>query len=345
MAFRPPVADPRTVMQPQNVGGYLAYWNANRGQMQDYQTGLPLADRLAAVQSTQPYRGDMIYGDSYGGVQAAESGQQQALFNQAMAQEQLRQQALARQDSLRFRDQQANLDRQLRVADMLERARESNQRNAYDRGQLDRQTKLDADRRLEFTKDWENKIKLAAEKDATKASDTLKEIKGQGAGFSSALSMAFNSLKDSEDEISAFEALKKEWMPKIATANADQKIVKTDAGYVARNGGDAVLADMANQILDQAGSAKEAAARIRQSKNDIGALLTQARSSGFDITPDMKAVVHPQAGRFALQLPAPVSRAADKPKTTPPPVTKPTVPSAGVSRLGGRYITPVGAGY
>ena len=55
------------------------------------------------------------------------------------------------------------------------------------------------------TGDWSSprigrtKIKLAAEKDATKASDTLKEIKGQGAGFSSALSMAFNSLKDSED--------------------------------------------------------------------------------------------------------------------------------------------------
>ena len=58
-------------------------------------------------------------------------------------------------------------------------------------------------------------------------------------------------------------------MPKIATANADQKIVKTDAGYVAHNGGDAVLADMANQILDQAGSGKGSCCRIRQS-NDIG---------------------------------------------------------------------------
>lgn len=345
MAFRPPVADPRTVMQPQNVGGYLAYWNANQGRMTDYQTGAPLADRLAAVQSTQPYRGDMIYGDSYGGVQSAESGQQQAFFNQAMAQEQMRQQALARQDSLRFRDQQANLDRQLRVADMLERARESNQRNAYDRGQLERQTKLDADKRLEFTRDWENKIKLSAAKDAEKSSDLLKEIKGQGAGFSSALSMAFNNLNDSEGELTAFEELKKQWMPKIATAQADQKIVKTDAGYVARNGGDSALADMANQIMDQAGSAKEAAARIRQSKNDIGTLLTQARSSGFDVTPDMKAVVHPQAGKFQIQLPVPVSRASDRPKTAPPPVTKPTVPSAGVTRLGGRYITPVGAGY
>lgn len=344
MPFRPPVADPRLVMQPQNVGGYLAYWNANRGQMQDYQTGLPLADRLAAVQSTQPYRWDMIYGDSYGGVQAAESGQQQALFNQAMAQEQLRQQALARQDSLRFRDQQANLDRQLRVADMLERARESNQRNAYDKGQLDRQVKLDADRRLEFTKDWENKIKLATEKDATKASDTLKEIKGQGAGFSSALSMAFNSLKDSEDEISAFEALKKEWLPKIATANADQKIVKTDAGYVARNGGYENLADMANQIAEKSTSAREATARIRDSKNEIGKLLAQARASGFDISPDMRSVFHPQAGRFQIQLPTPVSRASDNPKPTQRPVTQPTATS-GVGRVGGRYIAPTGSGY
>jgi len=127
-------------------------------------------------------------------------------------------------------------------------------------------------------------------------------------------------------------------MPKIAAASADQKIVKTDAGYVARNGGDSVLADMANQIVDQAGSAKEAAARIRQSKNDIGTLLTQARSSGFDVTPDMKAVVHPQAGKFQIQLPVPVSRASDKPKAKDQPLMRPT--TSGIGRLGGRYISP-----
>lgn len=325
-------------MQPQNVGGYLAYWNANRGQMQDYQTGLPLADRLAAVQSTQPYRGDMIYGDSYGGVQAAESGQQQALFNQAMAQEQLRQQALARQDLLRFRDQNANLDRNMRLASILEGARQANQRNATDREKLALQSQLGKLQDERFNAAQDDKFALAEMKQQERDAMALNDIKGQGAGLSSALSMAFNNLNDSEGELTAFEKLKKEWMPKIATASADQKIVKTDAGYVARNGGDAVLADMANQIMEQAGSAREAAARIRQSKNDIGTLLTQARSSGFDVTPDMKAVVHPQAGRFALQLPVPVSRAADKPKDQP--LLRPA--TSGITRLGGKYITPPG---
>ena len=338
MAFRPPVADPRTVMQPQNVGGYLAYWNAHQGRMTDYQTGAPLADRLAAVQSAQPYRGDMIYGDSYGGVQSAESGQQQAFFNQAMAQEQLRQQALARQDALRFRDQQASQDRNMRLAALLEDARQSNQRNLTERDKLARNIKLDADRGNEFNIEQGNKLKLEGMKQSEKSSELLKELQGQGAGLSSALSTAFNTMSDSEAELSAFEALKKEWMPQIATANADQKIIKTDAGYVARNGGNAVLADMANQIMDQANSAKEASARIRQSKNDIGTLLTQARSAGFDVSPDMKAVVHPQAGKFQIQLPVPVSRAADPKKTTPPPTTKPA--GSGVGRLGGRFISP-----
>lgn len=338
MAFRPPVADPRTVMQPQNVGGYLAYWNANQGRMTDYQTGAPLADRLAAVQSTQPYRGDMIYGDSYGGVQGAESGQQQAFFNQAMAQEQMRQQALARQDALRFRDQQASQDRNMRMASILEAARQANQRNATDRDKLVLQSQLGKMREDQFNIAQEDKFALADMKRAERDADMFEEIKGQGAGLSSALSTAFNTMSDSEAELSAFEALKKEWMPQIATANADQKIIKTDAGYVARNGGNAVLADMANQIMDQANSAKEAAARIRQSKNDIGTLLTQARSAGFDVSPDMKAVVHPQAGKFQIQLPVPVSRAADPKKTTPPPTTKPA--GSGVGRLGGRFISP-----
>ena len=338
MAFRPPVADPRTVMQPQNVGGYLAYWNANQGRMTDYQTGAPLADRLAAVQSTQPYRGDMIYGDSYGGVQGAESGQQQAFFNQAMAQEQLRQQALARQDALRFRDQQASQDRSMRMASILEAARQANQRNSTDRDKLVLQSQLGKMQDDRFNTAQEDKFALADMKRADQDASLLNEIKGQGAGLSSALSTAFNTMSDSEAELSAFEALKKEWMPQIATANADQKIIKTDAGYVARNGGNAVLADMANQIMDQANSAKEAAARIRQSKNDIGTLLTQARSAGFDVSPDMKAVVHPQAGKFQIQLPVPVSRAADPKKTTPPPTTKPA--GSGVGRLGGRFISP-----
>lgn len=338
MAYRPPVADPRTVMQPQNVGGYLAYWNANQGRMTDYQTGAPLADRLAAVQSTQPYRGDMIYGDSYGGVQGAESGQQQALFNQAMAQEQMRQQALARQDALRFRDQQANQDRSMRMASILEAARQANQRNSTDRDKLVLQSQLGKMQDDRFNTAQEDKFALADMKRADQDASLLNEIKGQGAGLSSALSTAFNTMSDSEAELSAFEALKKEWMPQIATANADQKIIKTDAGYVARNGGNAVLADMANQIMDQANSAKEAAARIRQSKNDIGTLLTQARSAGFDVSPDMKAVVHPQAGKFQIQLPVPVSRAADPKKTTPPPTTKPA--GSGVGRLGGRFISP-----
>lgn len=338
MAFRPPVADPRTVMQPQNVGGYLAYWNANQGRMTDYQTGAPLADRLAAVQSAQPYRGDMIYGDSYGGVQGAESGQQQAFFNQAMAQEQMRQQALARQDALRFRDQQASQDRNMRLASILEAARQANQRNATDRDKLVLQSQLGKMREDQFNIAQEDKFALADMKRAERDADMFEEIKGQGAGLSSALSTAFNTMSDSEAELSAFEALKKEWMPQIATANADQKIIKTDAGYVARNGGNAVLADMANQIMDQANSAKEAAARIRQSKNDIGTLLTQARSAGFDVSPDMKAVVHPQAGKFQIQLPVPVSKAADTRKTTPPPATKPA--GSGVGRLGGRFISP-----
>lgn len=338
MAFRPPVADPRTVMQPQNVGGYLAYWNANQGRMTDYQTGAPLADRLAAVQSTQPYRGDMIYGDSYGGVQSAESGQQQAFFNQAMAQEQMRQQALARQDALRFRDQQANQDRNMRLASILEAARQANQRNATDREKLLLQSQLGKMQDERFNTAQEDKFALAEMKQNERDALALDDVKGQGAGLSSALSMAFNNLNDSEGELTAFEALKKQWMPKIAAASADQKIVKTDAGYVARNGGDSVLADMANQIMDQAGSAKEAAARIRQSKNDIGALLTQARSSGFDITPDMKAVVHPQAGKFQIQLPVPVSRASDKPKVKDQPLMRPA--TSGIGRLGGRYISP-----
>lgn len=340
MAFRPPVADPRTVMQPQNVGGYLAYWNANQGRMTDYQTGAPLVDRLAAAQSTQPYRGDMVYGDSYGGVQGAESGQQQAFFNQAMAQEQMRQQALARQDALRFRDQQASQDRNMRLASILEAARQANQRNATDRDKLVLQSQLGKMREDQFNIAQEDKFALADMKRAERDADMFEEIKGQGAGLSSALSTAFNTMSDSEAELSAFEALKKEWMPQIATANADQKIIKTDAGYVARNGGNAVLADMANQIMDQANSAKEAAARIRQSKNDIGTLLTQARSAGFDVSPDMKAVVHPQAGKFQIQLPVPVSRAADPKKTTPPPATKPA--GSGVGRLGGKFITPTG---
>jgi hypothetical protein len=91
-------------------------------------------------------------------------------------------------------------------------------------------------------------------------------------------------------------------------------------------------------IADKSASAREAAARIRDSKNEIGKLLTQARASGFDISPDMSAVVHPQAGKFAIQLPPPVSRASDKPKDQP---TKPS----GVGRVGGRYITPTGPGY
>lgn len=338
MVFRPPVADPRTVMQPQNVGGYLAYWNANQGRMTDYQTGAPLADRLAAVQSAQPYRGDMIYGDSYGGVQGAESGQQQAFFNQAMAQEQMRQQALARQDALRFRDQQASQDRSMRMASILEAARQANQRNSTDRDKLVLQSQLGKMQDDRFNTAQEDKFALADMKRADQDASLLNEIKGQGAGLSSALSTAFNTMSDSEAELSAFEALKKEWMPQIATANADQKIIKTDAGYVARNGGNAVLADMANQIMDQANSAKEAAARIRQSKNDIGTLLTQARSAGFDVSPDMKAVVHPQAGKFQIQLPVPVSKAADPKKTTPPPATKSA--GSGVGRLGGRFISP-----
>jgi hypothetical protein len=325
-------------MQPQNVGGYLAYWNANQGRMTDYQTGAPLADRLAAVQSTQAPRGDMIYGDSYGGVQSAEAGQQQALAQQALAQEQMRQQALARQDSMRFRDQQANLDRQLRISDMMERARESNQRNAYDKGQLDRQTNLDAARRSEFTGEWENKMKLEGMKSAEKTAEDLKYVKGQGAGFSSALSNAFNNLNDSEGEVNAFEQFKNQWLPEIANATANQTLLKTDAGYVARNGGYENLAIMANQIADKSASAREAAARIRDSKNEIGKLLTQARASGFDISPDMSAVVHPQAGKFAIQLPPPVSKAADKPKDQP-------VKRSGVSGVGGRYITPTGPGY
>lgn len=338
MAFRPPVADPRTVMQPQNVGGYLAYWNANQGRMTDYQTGAPLADRLAAVQSTQPYRGDMIYGDSYGGVQSAESGQQQAFFQQALAEAKMRQDAQARQDAMQFRNQQASQDRNLRVANMLEMARQANQRNATDQDKLDLQNQLGMMRADQFNASQDNKFSLEGAKAAKKNADLIDGIKGQGAGFSSALSNAFNNLNDSESEINAFNEFKNQWLPEIANATANQTLLKTDAGYVARNGGYENLAIMANQIADKSASAKEAAARIRDSKNEIGKLLTQARASGFDISPDMSAVIHPQAGKFAIQLPPPVSKAADKPKDQP---AKPS----GVGRVGGRYITPTGPGY
>jgi len=256
----------------------------------------------------------------------------------------LRQQALARQDSLRFRDQQANQDRNIRLASILEAARQANQRNATDREKLLLQSQLGKMQDERFNMAQDDKFALADMKQQERDALALNDIKGQGAGLSSALSNAFNTLSDSENEINAFEDFKKQWLPEIANATANQTLLKTDAGYVARNGGYENLAQMANQIADKSASAREASARIRDSKNEIGKLLTQARASGFDISPDMSAVIHPQAGRFQIQLPPPVSRASDKPKPTPTQVARP-VATSGVGRVGGRYIAPTGTGY
>ena len=120
--FRPTSSGPRTVMQPQNVRLSRVLERQPRSD-----------DRLPDRRSTsRPFVGCSVHSNTlswrhdlrglYGGVQSARSGQQQALFNQAMAQEQLRQQALARQIRCGSVTNRANLDRQLRVADMLERA-------------------------------------------------------------------------------------------------------------------------------------------------------------------------------------------------------------------------------
>lgn len=304
----PAGADPRTYYAPRDVGGRLATWQANPGRLLDYQTGAPLSERLPAT-VTAPR--EMVYGDSYGGVQGAEQAQLNAINALVMQQRQMqqaaREAALNRELRQKEIQQSADINRfnmAARAADAdLSRLLRSDDLARKERERLDRiraANQADATRRFAL-----------ADKAALADENAIAEIEDIGATSAADLSRLIPRANELRSLVSQDEKDNAEAMSLVEKYGDNLR--KNAIGLfspIAASGG--VVSDelnkaaaTANAMLKRAPLASERAAELRSILKDLDSVYSNTRGYGFQIDPASGSVVHPETGlKFRINAPA-----------------------------------------
>lgn len=304
----PAGADPRTYYAPREVGGRLATWQANPGRLLDYQTSVPLSDRFPATVAAPR---EMVYGDSYGGVQGAEQAQlnainalvmqqrqmqqaaREAALNRELRQKELQQSADINRFNMATRAADTNLSRLLRSDDLARKERER-----LDRIRAANQT--DATRRFAL-----------ADKAALADENAIAEIEDIGATSAADLSRLIpraNELRalvsqDEKDNADAMKTVEKYADNLRKNAIGLFSPIAASGGVVSKELNDA--AATANAMLKRAPLASERAAELRSILKDLDSVYSNTRGYGFQIDPASGNVVHPETGlKFRINAPA-----------------------------------------
>lgn len=306
----PAGADPRTYYAPREVGGRLATWQANPGRLLDYQTGAPLSERFSGAVAAPR---EMVYGDSYGGIQGAEQAQLNAInalvmqqrqmqqaaresaLNRALHEKALQQSADINRFNMATRAADANLSRLLRSDDLARRERERLDR-------IQAANRADETRRLAI-----------ADREAIADERAMSEIEDIGATSAADLSRLIPRANDLRSLVTQDEEDNRQAMALIEQYGDNLR--KNDVGLfspIAASGGVvskelAKAADAANAMLKRAPLASERAAELRSILKDLDSVYSNSSRYGFQIDPASGNVIHPETGlKFRINAPGPV---------------------------------------
>ena len=345
------VDDPRTAYRPRQVDGLTAYWNANRGQMVDYQTGGALADRVAAMRSQQgPNPNAYVYGDSYGQIQGVEESRQRAAEQRAMQLYAMQQAAAERAQALRFSRQDAAFNQNLRLAD-LQRLRENSQA-ANDMAAARLQLAYDAETGRNDRSQNSIGAKLAQEqmRQQAKINQGLSNLSADGQSIADEWSSALSRYNDLKGTLDTFQTGYEQNAAEIAPWVSSNRLVGTGFGYAPANPQDkeaAAIAEKANQFAQARQSAKATAAELAGVVKDMDKIQSYIRDGGFQFDQRTGKLTNSNLPQAAWQVNSPMTLQPRQRRpmteeeyqaTLPDYVPAVAKPPTSVAKLGGRYI-------
>jgi len=339
-------ADPRFQVQPRQVDGLTAYWNANRGQMMDYQTGNPLIERLSAMRANQaPDPNAYIYGDSYSGIQGVEENRARAAQQQAMQLAAMRQAAFERQQARADANDRSQLlnsfrNAQLKQADAYNRDRNDLARQNLELRYLAEQGKND---RADMAAS--GRYGSIVDKQNAKLLSDLDQTKQEGDYLAGNLGNAIMQYNQGKQDVDAAEQAFESQKSQLAPLMSSGRLVGNPFGYAAVSTKDAeavAAAEIANRLAEQRQSARERSKAMMQDAKTIDSIVT---NPNYKFDPTKNVLTHQQTGMsFPLQFPYtpqvkkaqaqpldPETEYLNKFASTPQVLTGP-------AKLGGRYI-------
>lgn len=338
------VDDPRTAYRPRQVDGLTAYWNANRGQMVDYQTGGALADRVAAMRSQQgPNPNAYVYGDSYGQIQGVEEARQRAAEQRAMQLYAMQQAAAERAQARADMNARYNAADRLRLTAINNQAANDAARNRLYAQNLQLTQAAEAGRNQRANAAMQNKFLLAAQKQAQDDQAYLQDLNSTGADIASSWSDALGRYNDLQSQLSEFEKGYQASAAEIAPYVSSQRVTGTGFGYTASNPKDteaAAIAERANQFAQAKRSAASTAKELSAVVKEMDGLNAAMRQNGFQIDPRTGKLVNADLPQASWQIQSSFASPQRQPMTEDQylaslPAAKPPF---GIAKAGGRWV-------
>lgn len=339
-------ADPRFQVQPRQVDGLTAYWNANRGQMMDYQTGNPLIERLSAMRANQtPDPNAFIYGDSYSGIQGVEENRARAAQQQAMQLAAMRQAAFERQQARADANDRSQLLNSFRNAQLQQTNAFNQDKNDLARQNLELRYLAEQGKNDRSGNSIAARLEAQNQKQNAKLLSDLDQTKQEGDYLAGNLSNAIMQYNQGKQDVDAVESAFEEQKTQLAPLMASGRLVGNPFGYAAASQKDAeavAAAEIANRLAQQRQSARERSKAMMQDAKTIDSIVT---NPNYKFDPTKNVLTHQQTGMsFPLQFPYtpqvkkaqaqpldPETEYLDKFASTPQVLTGP-------AKLGGRYI-------
>jgi hypothetical protein len=341
------VNDPRTAYNPRVVDGLMAYWNANKGQMQDYQTGGALQPRIDAIRSQQPVNpGAYIYGDSYGQIQGVEESRRRAAEQMAMQLAQLnaaaRERALARQDS----NDRYDLLNQFRNSQLAQKNQSDQEKLGLLAQNLGLKQLAEQGKNDRSAAAISAKMRMASAKNAAAQADQLDQLDSEGSTLADEWSKALNRYNDLRGQVGDFEQGYAASASEIAPFVASNRVSGTGFGYTAAPGDAeaAAIAEKANAFARAKQSAKASSQEMAALVKDMDSMQRSMQQYGYSMNPRTGAISHPDlpGSRWDLSV-LPMVQPAAAPMTEDQylarfasPVS--TGPKTGVAKAGGRWV-------
>jgi hypothetical protein len=338
------VDDPRTAYRPRQVDGLTAYWNANRGQMVDYQTGGALADRVAAMRSQQgPNPNAYVYGDSYGQIQGVEEARQRAAEQRAMQLYAMQQAAAERAQARADLNARANAADRLRALSIGNQAANDAARNQLYAQNLKLTQAAEAGRNQRANAAMQNKFLLAQQKQAQDDQAYLQDLDSTGADLASNWSDALSRYNDLQSQLGEFEKGYQSSAAEIAPYVSTQRVSGTGFGYVATNPKDAeaaAIAERANQFAQAKRSAASTAKELAAVVKELDGLNSSMRQNGFQIDPRTGRIVNSELPQASWQIQSSFAQPQRQPMTEDQylaqlPAAK---PPSGIAKGNGRWV-------
>lgn len=339
------VDDPRTAYIPRQVDGLTAYWNANRGQMMDYQTGGSLADRLAAMRSKQaPSPNAYVYGDSYGQIQGVEEARQRAAEQRAMQLYAMQQAAAERAQARADVNARFGFENALRKASLDQRSKEANAKNDMDFARLQLAYDNEAGRNDRAGNSIQARYAIEQQRAAAKRDAGIANLESDGRAIADEWSTALNRYNDLKGSLDEFESGYKQNADEIAPWVSSGRLTGTGFGYAPSNPNDreaAAIAEKANLFAQARNSAKATAAELAGVVKDMDKIQSAIRDGGFAFDQRTGRLTNPNLPRAAWQVNSPMTFAPTRRPMTEDEYLA-TLPAAaapsGIAKAGGRWV-------